>query len=110
MTADPIDAYHVTEAGNVPLIQRDGLVPRVGPQASRLGEPVPAVYLFADRVSAEDAVTNWLGEAFAEDVALSLLEVTLNAGLRRRPDLAMGGELVVIDPIPATAIRVIGEV
>jgi hypothetical protein len=103
-------AYHVTPADTLATIEREGLRPRVGPRARLLGEPGPAIYLFEDRLTAEDAVTNWLGEAFDEDVALSLLEVTLDAGLRRRPDLAMGGELVVIDPIPATAIRVIGEV
>lgn len=99
------EAFHVTPTGNLARIREAGLEPRIGPRAAGLGEPEPAVYLFADRDTAEQAVTNWLGEAFEEDADLTLITLALPENVRLRPDLAMGGELVCMSPVPPAAIR-----
>jgi len=70
--------YHITPAENLPSISRDGLVPAIGPRSKELGERVSAVYLFPSIESMEDALANWLGDAFDEDVVLALLAVDVD--------------------------------
>lgn len=98
--SDPRRAWHVTRADALPLIRERGLIPTIGPRSAELGEPVAAVYLFDDPDVCGDAVTNWLGDAFPEDVALAVIEIDLPENARLRADLAMGGELVCTSPIP----------
>lgn len=98
--------WHVTPADKLPAILAEGLVPQIGPRAALLGEPVPAVYLFPDLEAVETALANWLGECFedeAEDCRFVLLEVALPADVRTIP--GAGYEVVVLDVIPPSAIR-----
>jgi hypothetical protein len=65
--------YHVTPIRNLKSIQKDGLVPKIGPRSRELGEPFPAVYLFPDLDTAEYALMHWLGNHFSEDARLALI-------------------------------------
>lgn len=96
--------YHVTPARNVKSIQKKGLVPAIGDRSSELGETEKAIYLFADLTDVEDAVMNWLGDAFDEDETLALLRVELPDGITAQKTPL---EWVVRDPIPASAVTVI---
>lgn len=76
--------YHVTPMENVPSISKEGLSPRIGPRSIDYGEKTPAIYLFPDLVSTEDALMNWLGEwyeqQYDEDYELAILKVCLPDG------------------------------
>ena len=65
--------WHVTPTRNVFGILEEGLKPSVGERSQALGENTPRVYVFTDPMALEDALSNWLGEAFDEEVALSIL-------------------------------------
>ena len=47
-------------------ILANGLEPRIGERSAQANEPTPAVFAFVDRVSLEDGLSNWLGEAFED--------------------------------------------
>jgi hypothetical protein len=96
-------AWHVTPARNLPAIEREGLLPRIGPRAAMLGERASAVYLFPDLATAEDALMSWLGEALAVDGELALLEVATD-GLAQ--DEGAGFEIAVLEAIPPSRLRV----
>ena len=68
--------YHVTPSHNVKNIMKVGLIPQVGPSSSKLNEK-RGIHLFKDEVSAEDAVTNWMGDEYPENTKLSMLKVRL---------------------------------
>jgi hypothetical protein len=51
-----------------------GLVPQIGDRSRAAGEDREAVYAFHDLVSVRDALMNWLGDSFDEDVELSIIE------------------------------------
>lgn len=65
--------WHVTPTRNVFGILEDGLKPFVGARSQALGEGIARVYVFTEALALEDALSNWLGEAFDEDEALSVL-------------------------------------
>ena len=65
--------WHVTPTRNVFGILEEGLKPSVGERSQALGEDTPRVYVFTDPMALEDALSNWLGEAFDEEDALSIL-------------------------------------
>ena len=63
--------YHIARSENIPLIMRDGLLPSKPTDM----EDVDGVYLFKSRNAAEDALMNWLGDRFGEEVRLTLLKI-----------------------------------
>ncbi len=65
--------WHVTPTRNVFGILEEGVKPNVGERSQALGEDTPRVYVFTDPMALEDALSNWLGEAFDEEDALSIL-------------------------------------
>lgn len=68
--------YHVTPAENLESILMHGLVPNIGARSADLGEWTPRVYLFISRDACENALCNWLGEAFEElEHGLVILEL-----------------------------------
>lgn len=105
-TASPGErtAYHICARENLASILATGLEPRIGRLSSALGEAVPAVYLFASVVDAEDALAGWFGDQFEEDAEFVLLAVRLSDGLRTTP--GAGYEVVVLDPVAPDAIRI----
>lgn len=97
-----MSVIHVTLESNLSDIQRNGLLPRIGPNAEACGETVPAVFCFPDQESCDDAMMNWLGDLFDENAPIAYLHLDIS-GLRTHPDAA-GYEIQVIEHIPASRI------
>ena len=66
--------YHVTPAANIPSIMEHGLIPQVGARSILMDES-PSLFFFESKDAVENALTNWLGDAFDEDEALTILQV-----------------------------------
>lgn len=99
--------YHVTLAENLPLIMEKGLVPSVGERSKKMSER-EAVFLFASRGDAEDAVMNWLGDEFDDDDDdLALLEVTLPAEIAIYREHGIDWEVYVKDRIPPQCLHIL---
>ena len=96
--------YHVTPVSNVPTILDRGLEPHT-PEDFK---DEKAVYLFKNKVSAEEAVLNWLGDRFEEDEVMSLLSVDeqklKELGIQVYPSTAEY-EVLVKTTIPPGAIK-----
>jgi len=97
--------YHVTTAENLDGIMREGLVPRVGPRAAAIGEPVAGVFLFPDAEALEGGLGGWLGEQFDEDEALVLLGVEVPPGTPVAE--GAGFETVVTATLPPSCLAVL---
>lgn len=74
--------YHVTPADNLDSIMRVGLRPSIGHRAISCGEDTPQVYLFGHRKDVDNALMNWLGDEFDDDVALAVLRVECDTVVR----------------------------
>lgn len=74
--------YHVTPADNLNSIMRVGLRPSIGNRATACGEDAPKVYLFVHRKDVDNALMNWLGDEFDDDVALAVLQVECDSVVR----------------------------
>lgn len=94
--------YHVTPRANLPAILREGLKPQCGPRSALCGETAPAVFVFCNQTALDDALTNWLGEAFDEDEALVILEIDAEGLFMQNSSAAY--ERLVITPIPPNRI------
>lgn len=97
--------FHVTPATNLPGILKDGLRPSRGPRSTSVesSEDEPLIFAFEDLASVEDALMNWLGDAF-DDEPLALLAL--------HPDqapisTAAGYEVAFKCPIPPSKIQVL---
>ena len=69
--------YHVTESKNLSSISQKGLVPKRGARSQKINETEDGVYLFGSLSEVEDALMNWLGDEFDEDVELAILQVQI---------------------------------
>lgn len=69
--------YHITTADALTAILAQGLVPQIGPRSKMLNETMPRVYFFSDMSSLEDAMVNWINNAFSEEETLYVLECNL---------------------------------
>jgi hypothetical protein len=58
--------YHVTTEANYKKIKTQGLIPKKGRLAKKLGEPEKAIYTFLSLEEANNALSNWMGEEFEE--------------------------------------------
>lgn len=54
--------YHITPTKNLNSIKVVGLRPQLGPNATKLGESKPGIWLFSTRQAAKDALGSWLGD------------------------------------------------
>lgn len=97
--------WHITTAESLAAIQLEGLVPAIGPRSQACGETDAAIYFFDSPEDIANAMDNWLGESFDDDQQIALLEVDLPQGICVAE--GAGFEVVVLDPIPASAIRVL---
>lgn len=101
----PLMLYHLTPARNLPSIMRDGLVPQIGARAKLIGEPTPGIYLFNSVEEAEDAMMNWFGDQFDEEIPIALLAVTVPEGAT---EIAGAGyERILTSPVLPTEIKVL---
>ena len=102
-------AFHVTPTANVAKIQREGLVPAVGPRSMSLGEPLPQCYFFVHDIGAvENAMMNWLGDAVDENESLSLLLVNLD-GLDAQHSPGFDLELTTDRPVSPDRVLVLAD-
>lgn len=98
-------ALHVTPASNLPSILSGSLKPYVGERSIAI-ERTPAVWLFPDWASLEDA--QWLYELFEDDDQLAVLLVDITDLEVVRNERA-GYEMSVRSPILADRLRVLCE-
>jgi hypothetical protein len=100
--------YHVTPTENVSRILREGLIPQRGPLAKQM-EQGEGIYLFKTMGDVNNALSNWLGEAYEEDdVPLTLLGVELPSGIKTIPTTA-AYEVVVTESIAPEYIQILSE-
>jgi hypothetical protein len=104
--------YHVTPTDNVPRIMAEGLVPQRGPRSVQM-ESEDGIYLFKTMEGVENALSNWLGEEFGENIPLTLLGVQVPPEAQKRlneqGDDHASYEVVVTTPIPAQYIQILSE-
>jgi hypothetical protein len=86
--------YHITPKKNLKRIASSGITPLVPTDE----KDERAVYLFKDKVEAEDALMNWLGDRFDEDEPLVMLTIK-TGGLNIVPGSA-GFEVMSYNTIP----------
>lgn len=96
--------YHVTAARYLPIL-KDGLRPQVGERSEAMGENVAAVYLFTSEEAMDDALMNWLGDAFGEEDELVVLEVELEDGFQISAGFEV--EAIVTQAIPPQRLKVL---
>lgn len=95
--------YHVTPAKNVKWIMQEGLTPSTGSASSSYGETEERLYLFSSLIDAQDAVNNWLGDQYEEDI-LALLQVDA-AGINLKSDVEW--EFYTNQTIPPNRIKIL---
>ena len=74
-----------------------------------LGESRPAVYLFRDSQSVEDALMGWLGAELDEQELVIIQVASVDTWLAPDAEQGVGAdfELVVLQPVPADAIEAV---
>ncbi len=104
----PEKVYHVTPTNNLDSIMAAGLRPQVGDRSSKIPGEKSAIFCFADKVSLEDAMMNWLGDEFEEDEELALLEIdTKNLEGEVTPNAEF--EIAITSLIPPHRIKVLSK-
>lgn len=96
--------YHVTTEANWPAIQRDGLIPAIGPRSAEFGEPEAAICLFTSDEALDTGLGSWLGEMFDEDEVLVVMAVDME-GLTWSHEVEW--EAMVKDTIPASRLSLL---
>lgn len=96
--------YHVTPRRNLGTIRAEGLRPAIGPRAEDAGEVLPAVFFFHCREDLDNALSNWLGEAFEDDPGqLAIIEAQVPVTMKRSVDVT-SYEVALTEPVPATCL------
>lgn len=95
--------YHVTPTKNLKGIAKQGLVAALGDRTSQIAGEKSGIYVFPDRVSAEDAVMNWLGDEF-DDENLTMLKIDVT-GLQDHISKGADYELIVGTTIEPSRIK-----
>jgi CRISPR/Cas system-associated endonuclease Cas3-HD len=96
--------WHITPKANVSKIMKQGLIPKIGRRSKSAKEKTPAIYVFPDSISMEDALTNWLDNEF-EDVKLSILELTVPSNWIT--EHAIRWEAQILHPVPPSMIKIL---
>lgn len=100
--------YHVTPTRNVFDILEQGLLPSIGPRSQELGEELPRIYVFTRLDALEDALSNWLGEAFDEDEPLSIPDLLVDDSIVTIPENLY--EAYIMNTLsPGCIVQVVGE-
>jgi hypothetical protein len=98
--------YHVCLASKVKSIMARGLIPAIGKHAKETGETEKAVWLFPDKITASDALNNWLGDWY-DDKKIALIKVTVPSDFPIVCDSACGGfERRTTEAIPPACLEV----
>lgn len=76
-------AYHITTKKAYNKIKKEGLIPKIGKLSKEYGEKEKRIYFFLSKEEAENALSNWLGEAieehYGDDVECVMLKVDLSS-------------------------------
>lgn len=109
--ANMAEVYHITPEHNVPDIQKNGLQPRMGANSQEIGETIPAVHVFLDKETVEDALMNWDTMDWHDgEEDLSIITMRVPTDILVRPKGAMmGGVAEIRQVIPPSMITSIGE-
>ena len=102
----PKIVYHVTPANNLNSIMKHGLRPSVGDRSNKIPGEQNGIFVFPDIESAEDAVMNWLGDEFGDDVELSLLSIT-TSGLENKIAKGADYEYIIKTQVSPNRIKVV---
>ncbi len=86
--------FHVTPRKNLSAIQKEGLLAQIGDRSQEAKEEAEAVFLFPSKEDMDNALLNWLGEAFEEEDELIILQIDLPADFPVKRDADSNGELM----------------
>lgn len=86
--------FHVTPRKNLSAIQKEGLLAQIGDRSQEAKEEAEAVFLFPSKEDMDNALLNWLGEAFEEEDELIILQIDLPADFPVKRDEDSNGELM----------------
>lgn len=92
--------FHVTDKENLNSILQNGLIPQIGARAKEIGETAEAIYLFSDHKEMNNALYNWLGEAFDETDVGDLILIQIDFPKDKAPKADDFYETVYYDDIP----------
>lgn len=98
--------YHISLLKNKKSILINGLVPSIGNNSQSCEEKTPAIYLFPDETTMNDALLNWFSELYEEDEILSVFQVDI----RDLVVIQNGYELISYDTIPKEKITFIKNI
>lgn len=103
--------FHVTPMKNLEDILQSGLQPQIGERSKQCGEETKAIYLFHSLEDVDNALLNWLGECFPEDIDLAILQIDVPDGFPIITEKDSNGddffESVCLEPIPVDYISAI---
>lgn len=86
--------FHVTPKSNLLAILKEGLIAQIGDRSQEAKEDADAVFLFPNKEDMDNALLNWLGEAFEEEDELIILQIDLPADFPVKRDADSNGELM----------------
>lgn len=99
--------FHSTPKANWDGIQREGLVPQIGPR-SEVIESESLVFMFKSEDDLDNALINWFGELFEDeddDFELVTMKITLPDDFEILFDENVGYECMSKKPIPPEFIE-----
>lgn len=103
--------FHVTPVENLQSILGNGLQPQIGERSKQCGEETKAIYLFHSLEDVDNALSNWLGECFPEDIDLAILQIDVPDGFPVITEKDSNGddffESICLEPIPVDYISAI---
>ena len=103
--------FHVTPMENLEGILQNGLQPMIGERSIDCNENKKAIYLFHSISDMDNALLNWLGECFPEDIDLAILQIDVPDGFPITTEKDSNGddffESVCLEPIPVDYISAI---
>jgi len=100
--------FHATARSNWTSIQEKGLIPAVQKRGMHAESFEPAVYLFEDVETANDALAGWLGEYIRDTHAIILAVDVPDDQLQEDPELA--GSFYTLAPVRPESLKFHAEV
>lgn len=89
-------AFHISPLKNKDSILQHGLIPVIGNNSEACSEKEPAIYLFPDETTMNDALSGWFSDLYNEEEILSVFQVNI-----KDTDLTDNGyELISYKNIP----------
>ncbi len=70
--------YHITESKNINKILKNGLKPRIGKYAKKMGEYEPGIWLFKTYDDAEEMLDIWMKPFYEEDLVCLQIDLPDN--------------------------------